>query len=72
MSTGYFMKKPATVKYPTPLIDISSLCVLFPHQIRQNINPMLNQGIISAFAAVRILSKVQIPDYCGFAPLDCK
>jgi len=55
----------------TGSLQAALFAIVYRYCIRQNINPMLNQGIISAFAAVRTLSKVQIPDYCGFAPLDC-
>ena len=48
------------------------LCYVQQRQIREDDNPMLNQGVIGAFAIVRVLSKVQVPDYCTFAPLNCK
>ena len=41
-------------------------------QIREDENPMLNQGIIGAFVLVRVLSKIRVPSYCSYAPLDCE
>jgi hypothetical protein len=50
---------------------LSSSSLLLVVQIRDDNNPMLNQGVIGAFALVRTLSKVRVPSYCSFAPLDC-
>merc|ERR1712238_252049 len=34
-------------------------------------NDMLKMGVVGAFAIVRTLSRIRIPTYCSFAPLDC-
>lgn len=52
-------------------IEAGLFAIVYRYCIREDENPMLNQGVIGAFALTRILSKIQVPNYCSFAPLSC-
>jgi len=52
-------------------LQAALFAIVYRYCIREDENPMLNQGIIGAFVLVRVLSKIRVPSYCSYAPLDC-
>ena len=52
-------------------LEAALFAIVYRYCIREDENPMLNQGVIGAFVIVRVLSKIQVPEYCSAAPLDC-
>lgn len=53
-------------------IEAALFAIVYRYCIREDDNPMLNQGVIGAFVLVRALSKIQVPAYCSAVPLNCK
>lgn len=52
-------------------IEAALFAIVYRYCVREDDNPMLKQGVIGAFALVRILSKIQVPTYCSAVPLSC-
>lgn len=45
--------------------------IVYRYAIRNDSNPMLNQGVIGAFVVVRTLSNIRVSDTCSAIPLQC-
>lgn len=45
--------------------------IVYRYAIRDDDNPMLNQGAVGAFVLVRTLSRITTPTYCSAIPLSC-
>jgi hypothetical protein len=45
---------------------------VYRYAVRDDDNPMLNQGVIGAFVLARTLSAIQVSDTCTSPPLICK
>lgn len=52
-------------------LQAALFAIVYRYCVREDTNPMLNQGIVGAFVLVRTLSRVSVPTYCTAAPLDC-
>lgn len=52
-------------------VEAGLFAIVYRYCVREDKNPMLKDGVVGAFALVRILSKIQIPIYCSAAPLSC-
>ena len=53
-------------------LESALFAIVYRYCVREDENPMLNQGIIGAFILVRTLSRIRVPSYCSAAPLDCE
>ena len=56
--------------------DMSSLqaalfAIVYRYAIRDDTNPMLNQGVIGAFVIARTMTSIQVSDSCTAIPLTC-
>lgn len=45
--------------------------LVYRYAIREDKNPMLNQGVLGAFVLARTLSTIQVSDSCSAVPLQC-
>ena len=57
--------------------DMASLqaalfAIVYRYAVRDDENPMLNQGVIGAFVLARTLSAIQVSETCTAVPLSCK
>lgn len=57
--------------------DMASLqaalfAIVYRYAVRDDDNPMLNQGVIGAFVLARTLSAIQVSETCTAVPLICK
>jgi len=54
-------------------IECALFAIVYRYCVRdgEESNDMLKMGVVGAFAIVRTLSRIRIPTYCSFAPLDC-
>jgi hypothetical protein len=53
-------------------IEAALFAIVYRYAVRQNDdNPMLNQGVVGAFALVRTLSDIKVSSTCSAIPLKC-
>ena len=45
--------------------------LVYRYAIREDTNPMLNQGVLGAFVLARTLSSIQVSNSCSAVPLQC-
>eukprot|EP00587_Corethron_hystrix_P010896 CAMPEP_0113305020 /NCGR_PEP_ID=MMETSP0010_2-20120614/4800_1 /TAXON_ID=216773 ORGANISM="Corethron hystrix, Strain 308" /NCGR_SAMPLE_ID=MMETSP0010_2 /ASSEMBLY_ACC=CAM_ASM_000155 /LENGTH=202 /DNA_ID=CAMNT_0000159327 /DNA_START=167 /DNA_END=775 /DNA_ORIENTATION=+ /assembly_acc=CAM_ASM_000155 len=45
--------------------------IVYRYCVREDTNPMLNQGVVGAFVLVRTLPRVIVPNSCSAVPLRC-
>mmetsp|Transcript_19019 Transcript_19019/g.29292 ORF Transcript_19019/g.29292 Transcript_19019/m.29292 type:complete len:231 (+) Transcript_19019:57-749(+) len=70
---GFGYGGPAQWEFDTDMgsLEAGLFAIVYRYCIRKDDNPMLNQGVIGAFVLARTLSRIQVPSYCTFAPLNC-
>jgi len=52
-------------------IEGALFAIVYRYAIRNDDNPMLNQGAVGAFVLVRTLSRITTPTSCSALPLSC-
>ena len=53
-------------------LDAGLFAIVYRYCIRDDDNPMLNQGVVGAFVLARALARVDVPNYCTPIPLNCR
>jgi len=53
-------------------LEAALFAIVYRYCIREDTNPQLKDGVVGAFVLTRLLSRVQVPEYCSAVPLDCK
>jgi hypothetical protein len=56
----------------TAALQAALFAIVYRYAIRDDKNPMLNQGVIGAFVVVRTLSNIYVTNTCTALPLQCE
>lgn len=71
--TGLFSEFDASWEFNHDALVVSLLLfgIVYRYAVRTDQNPQLKLGVVGAFAVVRALNLIDIPDLCDSVPLNC-